>query len=84
MKITVYTTPTCQTCKMAARRLDAAGADVELVDLTENPEILLELKAKLGVAPADPIQVPKFLTDAGTLGDITDLPDLLALVADVA
>lgn len=84
MKITVYTTPTCQTCKMAARRLDAAGADVELVDLTENPDILLELKAKLGVAPADPIQVPKFLTDDGELGDITNLSGLLSRAAEVA
>ncbi|AXH50191.1 NrdH-like glutaredoxin [Microbacterium phage Musetta] len=83
MKITVYKTPTCATCTMAAKRLIAAGADVELVDLTENPEILLELKAKLGVAPADPIQVPKFLAEDGAIGDITDLPDLLALVADV-
>ncbi|URM87438.1 NrdH-like glutaredoxin [Microbacterium phage DustyDino] len=84
MKITVYKTPTCATCTMAAKRLIAAGADVELVDLTEHPDVLLEIKVKLGVAPDAPIQVPKFLTEDGAIGDITDLPALLARASGVA
>ncbi|AXC36139.1 NrdH-like glutaredoxin [Microbacterium phage Necrophoxinus] len=84
MKITVYKTPTCATCTMAAKRLIAAGADVELVDLTEHPDVLLEIKVKLGVAPDAPIQVPKFLFETGEIGDITDLPALLARASDVA
>lgn len=78
MKITVYTTPTCQTCNMAKKRLEAAGADVELVDLTENPEVLIGLKVDLGVAPDSPIQVPIFRDASGDLHNITGLPGLLS------
>lgn len=78
MKITVNTTPTCQTCKMAAKRLKAAGAEVTLIDLTEHPDLLAELKRRRGVGPSDPIQVPLFEDENDEIFDITGLPGLLA------
>lgn len=77
MKITVNSTPTCQTCKMAARRLDEAGANVNIVDLTEHPDLLLELKKRLKVAPDSPIQVPIFVDENDDIFDITGLGGLV-------
>lgn len=77
MRVTVNTTPTCNTCKMAAKRLDAAGVDVTLVDLTEHPDLLLELKARLNVSPDSPIQVPLFQDENDEIFDITGLGKLL-------
>lgn len=77
MKITVNTTPTCATCKMAVKQLEAAGVEVNLVDLTEHPDLLLELKTRLGVGPDAPIQVPLFLDEEGEISDITGLRALV-------
>lgn len=78
MKIKLYTTPTCGTCKMAGRRLDASGADVEIVDLTEHPDLLDELKRRLGKGPAEQIQVPLFEDENDEIFDITGLGNLEA------
>lgn len=80
MKITLYTTPTCGTCKMAGRRLDNAGADLNIVDLTEHPDLLAELKARLDKGPTDQIQVPLFEDENDEIFDITGLPSLEARV----
>lgn len=76
MKIKLYTTPTCGTCKMAGRRLNAAGADVEIIDLTEHPDLLDELKRRLNKGPAEQIQVPLFEDENDEIFDITGLPKL--------
>lgn len=76
MKIKLYTTPTCGTCKMAGRRLDAAGADVEIVDLTEHPDLLDELKRRLNKGPSEQIQVPLFTDEDDEIFDITGLAKL--------
>lgn len=77
MKIKLYTTPTCGTCKMAGKRLDKAGADVEIVDLTEHPDLLAELKRRLGQGPAGQIQVPLFECEGGEMiFNITHLSEL--------
>lgn len=74
MTITQYTTPTCATCKVAGKRLVAAGVDVEVIDLTEHPDILAELKSRLD---RDIIQVPLFIDESDDVFDITGLPQLL-------
>lgn len=76
MKIKLYTTPTCGTCKMAGRRLNSAGADVEIIDLTEHPDLLDELKRRLGKGPAEQIQVPLFEDESDAIFDITGLGKL--------
>lgn len=77
MNITLYKTPTCATCGIAGKRLVSAGANVEPIDLSEEPGVLAALKDKLGVPQSSMIQVPIFETEDGKLHDITDLPDLL-------
>lgn len=76
MKIKLYTTPTCGTCKMAGKRLDNAGADVEIIDLTEHPDLLAALKERLNKGPADQIQVPLFEDENDEIFDITGLVKL--------
>lgn len=77
MNITLYTTPTCATCKTAGKRLVAAGVNVDTIDLSEEPGVLAALKDKLSVPQSSMIQVPIFETEDGKLHDITNLPDLL-------
>ena len=77
MNITIYKTPTCATCGVAAKRLTASGVNAETIDLTEEPGVLSELKVRLEVGPAQMIQVPIFEDAEGKLYNITDLPDLL-------
>lgn len=83
MKITLNTTPTCATCKVAERRLSAAGIDVTLVDLTENPEALASLKERLGLTEKQMVQVPLFEDENDEIFNISDLPDLLSRASAV-
>lgn len=34
MTVTIYTRPDCQPCRMTCRRLDAAGLDYDVVDIS--------------------------------------------------
>lgn len=79
--ITIYKTPTCATCNMAKKRLEAAGAEVTVIDLSEEPETLEALKIEMGVDVSSPIQVPIFRDQNGALGNIANLPSILAAVA---
>ena len=45
--ITIYSTPTCAPCKVAYKRLDAAGIPYEVVDLTVDADALARLKERL-------------------------------------
>lgn len=45
--ITIYSTPTCAPCKVAYKRLDAAGIPYEVVDLTADADALARLKERL-------------------------------------
>ncbi|QOP66626.1 NrdH-like glutaredoxin [Microbacterium phage TukTuk] len=74
--VTLYTTPTCGTCKVAERRLDDAGIDFEKVDLTLNPVILEEIRERLGVAPGQKLQLP-ILGFEGELHTIVALRDII-------
>lgn len=78
MKIKLYTTPTCGTCKMAAKRLESKAVDLEVIDLTEHPDLLDNLKRRLDKGPAEQIQVPIFEDESGELFNITGLPELEA------
>ena len=73
----MYKTLTCGVCAMAGKRLDKAGADVDVIDLTEHPDLLEELKRRRGVGPSDPIQVPLFEDENDEIFDITGLRTLL-------
>lgn len=83
MKIRLYTTPTCGTCKMSGRRLDAAGVEVDVIDLTEHADLLAELKRRLDKGPAEQIQVPLFEDENDEIFDITGLPGIISRAAAV-
>lgn len=61
---------------MAGKRLDKAGADVEIIDLTEHPDLLSELKKRLNKGVSDQIQVPLFEDENDEIFDITGLVGL--------
>lgn len=61
---------------MAGKRLDKAGADVEIIDLTEHPDLLAELKKRLNKGVSDQIQVPLFEDENDEIFDITGLVGL--------
>ncbi|AVR56703.1 NrdH-like glutaredoxin [Microbacterium phage Didgeridoo] len=79
--VTLYTTPTCGTCKVAERRLDDAGIDFEKVDLTLNPVILEEIRERLGVSPGQKLQLP-ILGFEGELHTIVALRDIIRTAVD--
>lgn len=74
--VTLYTTPTCGTCKVAERRLDAAGVAFEKVDLTEHPDALLDIKERLGIEPGQKVQLP-VIGFEGELHTIVGLRDII-------
>lgn len=47
--ITVFTTPTCATCRDVKRYLERHELPYETIDLTENPEIAQNLYETTGV-----------------------------------
>lgn len=74
---TIYSTPTCAPCKVAYKRLDAAGIPYEVVDLTEDAEALAELKHRL--------EVEKVNTPVIRLGsEHVQIDGLTRLMADYA
>lgn len=71
--VTLYSTPTCAPCRVAERRLAAAGLLAGKVDLTEHPDKVEELKERLGTPT---LQTPIFEFH-GELFGISDLPAIL-------
>lgn len=63
---------------MATNRLNESGVEVEIIDLTENPDLLDELKRRLGKGPAEQIQVPLFEDENDEIFNISHLRDLEA------
>ena len=57
MAITVYTKPACVQCNATYRALDSKGIDYEVLDLTQDPAALEQVKA-LGY-----LQAPVVITD---------------------
>ena len=45
MSITVYTKPSCVQCNATYRALDAKGIEYEILDLSEDPTALEQVKA---------------------------------------
>ena len=56
MPVTIYSTPTCQQCKMTYRALDRVGIDYRVVDVTANPRAL-EYVQDLGYSQAPVVVV---------------------------
>lgn len=63
-EITIYTTPTCQGCKLTKDKLTAAGVDFRSVDLSEHPDLVEEFKAA-GLQSAPIIETPDGTRTAG-------------------
>lgn len=79
-KVTLYTKPACVQCTATYRGLDSKGIEYEVIDLSENPEALEQVKA-LGY-----LQAPVVITDddhwSGFRPDkIDELADRLAYAA---
>lgn len=51
-KVTVYSKPNCQQCKMTYLALERAGVDYAVVDITEKPEALRYITEDLGYSQA--------------------------------
>jgi glutaredoxin len=76
--VTLYTTPTCGTCKVAERQLDAADIAFEKVDLTEHPDVLAGIKERLGLPPTAKVQLPII----GYMGELLTIADLRGVIED--
>lgn len=65
-RVTLYTTTTCNPCRLVARKLDAAGIAHEKVvlDLEGNEARLDDLKARMGV---DMLQTPVLEVDGAVV-----------------
>ncbi|NKF30771.1 glutaredoxin-like protein NrdH [Pseudomonas sp. BGM005] len=66
MSITVYTKPSCVQCNATYRALDAKGIEYEILDLSEDPTALEQVKA-LGY-----MQAPVVVTWSGFRPDKID------------
>lgn len=74
--VTLYSTPTCAPCRVAEKRLDAAGILGAKVDLTLDPAKVEELKDRLGVTL---LQTP-ILEFEGELFGMVDLANIIRAV----
>lgn len=75
MRFIVYGSTTCAPCKVALKRLDAANIPYEYHLLDEEPELLAELKHRLGL---DQINTPH-IEYGSHRGGIADLSSLIAI-----
>ncbi|QJD49853.1 NrdH-like glutaredoxin [Microbacterium phage AvGardian] len=78
--VTLYTTPTCGTCRVAENRLTAADVPFKKVDLTEHPDDLADIKERLGLAPSDKVQLPII----GYQGELLTIADLRGVIEDAS
>lgn len=74
-KLKIYTTTTCSTCKMAMRRLDAAGLPYTSVNIEEDPASAARIKGEGAV------QAPAFGWK-GKLHTLADFPRILQELAE--
>jgi glutaredoxin len=74
--VTLYSTPTCAPCRVAEKRLDAAGMLAAKVDLTQHPDKIEELKERLGTST---LTTP-ILEFQGELFGIWDLNNIIRSV----
>lgn len=44
--ITIYTTPQCPGCSLTKRKLDKAGIEYELIDLSQRPDLIEQFRAE--------------------------------------
>ena len=55
--ITVYKKPQCFACTKTIEKLEGAGLDVDIVDVTENDDALAYVKDDLGYTGAPEVEV---------------------------
>lgn len=72
--VTIYSTPTCAPCRTAVKQLEAAGIPVKKVDLTVEPEVLADLKARLDVPK---VNTPTFEVNGDLLVGVHHLRSIL-------
>lgn len=71
--VTLYSTPACAPCKVAEKRLDAAGIPFEKVDLTQHPSLVEDLKDRLD----QPLIQTPIMEFRGELFGIADLSNII-------
>lgn len=67
-RVTLYTTQFCGYCRAAKSLLDRQGVPVNTIDLTEDPEELMELKRRSGHST-----VPLIFLDDELIGGYMEL-----------
>lgn len=67
-RVTVYTTWSCGYCRAAKSLLTRAGVPFREIDLSDDPEALMEIKTRTGHAT-----VPLILVDERLLGGYDEL-----------
>ncbi|SPT53479.1 Glutaredoxin-like protein nrdH [Actinomyces bovis] len=56
-QITIYTKPNCPACRLTQRALDKAGVQFAVVDLSQRPDIVAQLRAE-GLLAAPVVEGP--------------------------
>lgn len=74
--LTIYTTPNCPSCRLTRQALDRAGLTYEVVDLSERPDLVVQLRSE-GL-----LQAP--ILDDGTARSAGFRPDRIRAIVDAA
>lgn len=74
--LTIYTTPNCPSCRLTRDTLDRAGIAYEVVDLSERPDLVEQLRSE-GL-----LQAP--VIDDGTSRSAGFRPDRIRAIVDAA
>lgn len=74
--LTIYTTPTCPSCRLTRQALDRAGLTYEVIDLSGRPDLVEQLRSE-GL-----LQAP--IIDDGTSRSAGFRPDRIHAIIDAA
>lgn len=74
--LTIYTTPNCPSCRLTRQALDRAGLTYEVIDLSEHPDLVEQLRSE-GL-----LQAP--VIDDGTSRSAGFRPDRIRAIVDAA
>lgn len=74
--LTIYTTPNCPSCRLTRQALDRAGITYEVVDLSERPDLVEQMRSE-GL-----LQAP--VIDDGTSRSTGFRPDRIRAIVDAA
>jgi arsenate reductase len=79
--LTVFHNPACSTSRHAIERVDAVGADADVVQYLRTPpdrDALLDLMAKLEDPPADLVRKDSYFKSLGLVADDYATPEAVA------